>query len=78
MALNHQTTHVLHCPALSICQVCMSRLHDFQLAMVLARLYEEGTSRGPLYTRILQECLLGQGDNAQEPTQGKVLRKRET
>ncbi|KAJ7385422.1 hypothetical protein OS493_016506 [Desmophyllum pertusum] len=55
-------------------QVCMSRLHDFQLAMVLARLYEEGTSRGPLYTRILQECLLGQGDNAQEPTQDPFFR----
>ena len=57
---------------LSIIQVCISRLHDFQLAMVLARLYEEDTSRGPLYTRILKECLLGQGDNAHEPIQGKV------
>ena len=39
--------------------------------MVLARLYEEETSRGPLYTRILKECILGQGDNAREPSQGK-------
>ena len=63
---------ILNFSILPIIQVCISRLHDFQLAMVLARLYEEDTSRGPLYTRILKECLLGQGDNAHEPVQGKV------
>ena len=59
-------------PTQFISQVCIGRLHDFQLAMVLARLYEEDTSGGPLYTRILKECLLGQGDSAREPSQGKV------
>lgn len=39
--------------------------------MVLARLYEEDASGGALYTRILKECLLGQGGSAHEPTQGK-------
>ena len=53
-------------------QVCIGRLHDFQLAMVLARLYEEDTSGGLSYTRILKECLLGQGDNPREPSQGKL------
>ena len=41
--------------------------------MVLARLYEEDTSGGQLYTRILKECLLGQGQNARDPIQGKYL-----
>lgn len=53
-------------------QVCISRLQDVQLAMVLARLYEEDASGGPLYARILKECLLGQGGSAHEPTQGKL------
>ena len=53
-------------------QVCIGRLHDFQLAMVLARLYEEDISGGLSYTRILKECLLGQGDNPREPSQGKL------
>ncbi|XP_068740234.1 dmX-like protein 2 [Montipora capricornis] len=55
-------------------QVCIGRLHDFQLAMVLARLYEEDTSGGQLYTRILKECLLGQGQNARDPIQDPFLR----
>ena len=42
--------------------------------MVLARLYEEDTSGGPFYTRILKECLLGQGGSVLEPSQGKALR----
>ena len=46
--------------------------------MVLARLYEEETSRGPLYTRILKECILGQGDNAREPSQGKKETNQKT
>ena len=52
-------------------QVCIGRLHDFQLAMVLARLFEEDASGGPLYTRILKECLLGHGDSSREASQGK-------
>ncbi|KAK3717892.1 hypothetical protein QZH41_014895, partial [Actinostola sp. cb2023] len=39
-------------------QVCMSRLHDFQLAMVLTRLNEE-QSEGPNYKRVLKDCVLG-------------------
>ena len=39
--------------------------------MVLARLFEEDTSGGSLYTRILKECLLGQGDSSREACQGK-------
>ena len=39
--------------------------------MVLARLFEEDASGGPLYTRILKECLLGHGDSSREASQGK-------
>lgn len=39
-------------------QVCINRLHDLQLAMVLTRLYEE-PSGGSEYHRVLKDCVLG-------------------
>lgn len=40
------------------CEVCVARLEDIQLALVIARLYEEGDG-GPIYNRILKEIILG-------------------
>ena len=50
------------------CEVCISRLGDLQLSLVITRLYEgEG---GPVYQRILKECVLGVDTTAPSPTKG--------
>lgn len=39
-------------------EVCMNKLEDFQLALIIARLYE-GDSEGSYYNRLLNEHILG-------------------
>ena len=42
------------------CEVCISRLGDLQLALVIARLHD--SDGGPVYEKILKKAILGIGD----------------
>ena len=51
------------------CEVCISRLSDIQLALVIARLHEG--DGGPIYEKILKGIVLGIHDDSQTSVGGK-------
>ncbi|CAI7996408.1 DmX-like protein 2 [Geodia barretti] len=55
------------------CEVCISRMGDLQLALVITRLYEG--DGGPVYEKILKKTILGISDAA-APTGGRMDRER--
>ena len=52
------------------CEVCISRLGDLQMALVITRLYEG--DGGPVYEKILKKTILGISDPAPPPTGARV------
>ena len=53
-------------------EVCNSRLHDLQLALVITRLYEG--DNGPTYNKLLKESILGMGLHNAQPSSDPFLR----
>ena len=53
--------------------MCISRLHDVQLGVVIARLFEGEPEGGPNYNRILDEVILGKAKNKTPENKGMVF-----
>ncbi|KAM8961070.1 dmX-like protein 1 isoform 2-T2 [Pelodytes ibericus] len=49
-------------------EVCLEKLHDLQLALVIARLYEPEFEKSTAYKSILQKRVLGMESTGKEPT----------
>ncbi|KAM9329747.1 LOW QUALITY PROTEIN: dmX-like protein 1 [Gastrophryne carolinensis] len=49
-------------------EVCLEKLHDIQLALVIARLYESEFERSSTYKSIVQKRVLGIESHGREPT----------